>query len=101
MTDSSPDEPGNETAHKAPEVSYKIEIDELPSEAVVRATVALTNTPVIELDPLYDVVDPVHLDGLFRESNSRTIHEERSVTFRFNGCHVSVTKETVVVRGNE
>ncbi|WP_227356114.1 HalOD1 output domain-containing protein [Haladaptatus salinisoli] len=94
MTDSSPDEPGNGIAHQAPEVTYEIGADELPSEAVVRATTALTNTPVIELDPLYDVVDPVHLDGVFRESNSRTIHEEKSVTFRFNECLISVTRST-------
>lgn len=46
-------------------VTYEIGDNELPSETVVRATAALMDMSVIELEPLYDAVDPDHLDGLF------------------------------------
>jgi hypothetical protein len=99
MTNDSSDD--NETATQATELTYEIGEGELPSEAVVRATAALTNTPVIDLDPLYFVMDPVHLDGLFGESRRRPGHKERSVTFSFNGCRISVNRDTVVVRRQE
>lgn len=79
-------------------VTYEIGDNELPSETVVRATAALMDMPVIELEPLYDAVDPDHLDGLFDHSGERLVCEESSVTFIFNGCRVSVTGEDVVVR---
>ena len=99
MTNDSSDD--NETATQATELTCEIGEGESPSEAVVRATAALTNTPVIDLDPLYSVMDPVHLDGLFGELSSRTGHKENSVTFSFNGCHISVTRDTVIVRRQE
>ncbi|WP_458191111.1 HalOD1 output domain-containing protein [Haladaptatus sp. NG-WS-4] len=99
MTNYSSDD--NETASQATELTYEIGEGETPSEAVVRATAALTNTPVIDLDPLYSVMDPVHLDGLFSESSRRTDHKENSVTFSFNGCCISVAGDTVVVRRSE
>lgn len=80
------------------EIIYEVSDDELPSEAVVRATATLTNTPVIDLDPLYSVIDPDHLDGLFGDFDGRDTPEERSVAFTFNECHVSVTGATVTVR---
>lgn len=100
MTDYSKTNHGSDNvkAIEGTEITYEIDSDELPSEAVVRATAALTGMPVIELDPLFDVVDPDHLDGLFDDSRRRLVPEERSVTFAFNGCRVSVTGEEVVVR---
>ncbi|WP_458186577.1 HalOD1 output domain-containing protein [Haladaptatus sp. NG-WS-4] len=91
----------NETATQATELTCEIGEGESPSEAVVRATAALTNTPVIDLDPLYSVIDPDHLDGLFGELSSRTGHKENSVTFSFNGCCISVAGDTVVIRRSE
>ncbi|ODR79557.1 hypothetical protein BG842_06525 [Haladaptatus sp. W1] len=91
----------NETDTQTTEITYEIGEGESPSEAVVRATADLTNTPVIDLDPLYFVMDPVHLDGLFGESRRRPGHKEHSVTFSFNGCHISITRDTVVVRRQE
>lgn len=85
-------------ASETTESTYEIGEDELPSEAVVRATAALTDTPVLDLAPLYDVVDPDHLDGLFGTSGGRSRSNGRSVSFTFGGCHVSVTGEVVIVR---
>lgn len=86
------------TGRKGTEITYEIGEDERPSEAVVRATAALTNRSVIDLDPLFDVIDPDHLDGLFDTVGMEPGGEERSVTFTFNGCHVSYAGRQIVVR---
>ncbi len=103
MTDMPPnnDKNGNETASQPTEITYEIGETESPSEAVVQATAALTNTPVLDLDPLYDVIDPDHLDGLFDDSSTHSLDEERTMEFSYNGCQVAVTTEFVVVRRNE
>ena len=74
--------------------TYEIDEHESPSEAVVRAVAALTNTSSIELDPLYDVIEPGHLDGTFEGTDGRT---ETELSFEFNGCEVSVTADEVRV----
>lgn len=103
MTDSSNTDGGSEDVIGRPETEITFEIgqNEEPSEAVVRATAALTNRSVIDLDPLFDVMDPDHLDGIFAKGGTELGREERSVTFDFNGCHVSITGQQVVVRALE
>lgn len=107
MTDSSTTDDGsdggngNRANEQASELSYEIGDDEQPSEAVVRATAAHTGRSVIDLDPLFDVVDPDHLDGLYDDQGRERGLGERSVTFTFNGCRVSVTGEAVVVRSTD
>lgn len=54
--------------------------------AAVRAVASFTDTPVLELDPLYVLTDPAHLEGLFEETPDETLHESNSGTFPFNGC---------------
>lgn len=92
---------GNKSAKRAPEVTYDIGEAELPSEAVVWAVAALTNTSVVDLDPLYDVMDPDHLDRLFEGTGDGDAPEERSVTFGFNGCQVTVTRDAVLVHDGD
>lgn len=77
-------------------LTYEIDADEPPHEAVVRAVAAYTNTPVVELDPLYDVVDPHYLDGILAEPDEDD-RIERAITLAFNGCEVTVRRETVRV----
>ncbi|WP_458208551.1 HalOD1 output domain-containing protein [Haladaptatus sp. NG-SE-30] len=103
MTDepSNTDSTATESAPQPAEITYEIGETELPSEAVVQATAALTNTPPNELEPLYDVMDPDHLDGLFDDSSTHSLDEERTMEFSYNGCQVAVTTEFVVVRRNE
>lgn len=86
-------DPGLSTRESA--VQYAIDEWEPPSEAVVRAVASVTNTPVLGLDPLYGVVDPTHLDGLF--GDGRGASEENVVAFDFNGCRVTVTEDAVRV----
>lgn len=75
-------------------IEYEIDDDEPPSTAVVRAVASLTDTPVLDLEPLYDVVDPDHLDGLLGGDGAL---EESSVTLAFSGCRVTVTQDGVRV----
>lgn len=100
MTDYSNTDGGSDgaTGHRETEITYEIGENEPPSEAVVRATAALTNRSVIDLDPLFDVIDPDHLDGLFDTRGTEPGSEERSVTFTFDRCHVSITGRQIVVR---
>lgn len=73
-------------------VTYRIDEDERPSEAVVRTVAALTNRSPIELDPLYDVIDPDHLDGALGDTDA-TVRAELS--FTFESCQVTVTEQHV------
>lgn len=76
---------------------YERADDERPSDAVVRAVAAATGTAVLDLDPLYDVLDPQQLDGIVADVDERTLHGESSITFRFSGCLVTVAENTVRV----
>lgn len=103
MTANTPDNDDREAtgSTRAAEVTYDVDEGEQPSVAVVRAVASLTDTPVLDLDPLYDVVDPAHLDGLADAADGRSALTESSVTFRFNGCEVTVTQDTVHVQACE
>ena len=79
------------------QLTYDVDADEFHSEAVVRAVASLTNTSPLDLDPLYNVVDPVHLDGIFETSQSAPT-TEGSFAFTFGGCWVAVTREKIRVR---
>ena len=76
---------------EAADLVHDIEEDERRSEAVVRAVSRLTQTPILDLDPLFDTIDPHYVDGLFSEG------KETSISFRYAGCRVSVTQHTVRV----
>lgn len=98
MTDNPPhDERVPSRAIVGADLTYTLDDDERPSEAVVRAVASLTDSRIIDLDPLYDVVDPDHLNGLFDRSGDRRLHTDSSVTFEFNECTVTVTQSTVYV----
>lgn len=95
MTDETTRDDRSENCLSSREAAIEYEIDdEPPSVAVVRAVASLTNTPVLDLEPLYDVVDPDHLDGLF---GGDAALEGSSVALAFNGCRVTVTEDCVFV----
>lgn len=75
-------------------ITYEIDEDESTSEAVVRAVAVLTNTSVIELDPLYDVMEPDGLDRMFERADDPA---EAKLSFEYNGCEVTVTADAVRV----
>jgi len=74
--------------------TYTIDATERPTEAVVRAVAAHTNTALLDLEPLYDVFDPTALDDLF---DTHASHHTR-VTFRYHQCSVTVHHEEVCVQ---
>lgn len=79
------------------DLTYSLDADDRPSEVVIRAVSSLTDTPILDLAPLYEVVDPDHLNGLFDEPQESGLRESSSVSFHFNGCTVTVTKNAVHV----
>lgn len=72
--------------------SRHVRDDESTSVAVVRTTAALLNTPVTELDPLGEWIDPDALDELLACGN------EATVEFEYVGRRVAVTSRSVTVR---
>ena len=75
---------------------FRIRPGEAPSFRVVRAVAATTGRDCEELRPLYDVVDPDALDELISGSAA-----DLRVEFRYEGCHVRVDTERVVMREAE
>lgn len=77
--------------------TYERASREQPSEAVVRAVASFTGTPVLDLEPLYEAVDPEHLDALFDDSGTGRGARERTITFEYEGCTVAVDRDVVRV----
>lgn len=77
-------------------LTYEIGPAEPPSETVVRAVAAFTDTPLIELEPLYDTINPEYLNGCLQSINDDSVETELS--FPFNECSVTVTPDKVTVR---
>lgn len=97
MTDEPTDGgPADESSSRSLEVSYTLGDDESPSTSVVKATALLTDTSPLDLDPLYDVIDPEHLDGMVRSSSDDPGSVE--ISFRYSGCEVTVTPAAVHLR---
>jgi len=77
--------------------------DEPPSESVIRAVSEATGTDPLRMPRLGDVVDPDALDALFLGGDGDGGTPPGTVTFRFNGCGVTVHADgpTVVSRPTE
>lgn len=80
---------------------YDIGEDERPNEAVVRAVAKATDTEVLDLNPLYEAIDPDHLNAITDETNDGDARGTHSITFSFNGCHISMNKHTIDVQRGE
>lgn len=77
--------------------AYRFE-DEPASEAVVRAVAEFKGVGPVEIEPLYDVVDPEALDAVV-EGADRIREPACSVSFRIEDVHVRVsTDRRVYVR---
>lgn len=78
------------------EPAYQIDESESLSEGVLKAVAQTTgNEPVgwhgLEgLKPLYEVIDPDALNGLFPESGNDSVREG-TVSFIYHGYHIAVT----------
>ncbi|SNZ04152.1 hypothetical protein SAMN06269185_0464 [Natronoarchaeum philippinense] len=60
------------------------------SDAVVKALADAEDADPLDLDPLYEVIDPDALDALFARTGDGDRREGR-VEFRASGYHVEVT----------
>lgn len=65
-----------------------------PSEAVVERVANREGVHPLELDPLYEVIDPSALDALVRTHEQKT--SGLQITFVYHGYEVTVTAEGVV-----
>lgn len=69
--------------------TYRVSLEEIsPSEAIVAAILAIEDADPIDLDPLYDVVDPSALDELFQPKCDGSIRSGGSVSFEYAGYEV-------------
>lgn len=89
MTTKHSDEPST-----PPEEPYtrRVQDDESPSIAVVRAVAAMQKTPDGDIDPLANWVDPDALDSLLGRG------DEVTVEFEYVGMHVTVDGRSVTVQ---
>lgn len=69
--------------------------DRTVSETVVAAVAEATGRDPLDLDPLYDVVDPDALDGLFDSRGTQPNSAE--ITFSMAGCRVVARGDGEVV----
>lgn len=87
--------PSDDQSNRPSQLTYEIDDDECPSEAVVRAVTAFTDSSLVDLEPLYSVMDPVNLDEMFERTADSPV--ETALTFAFSGCAVRVTADAVYV----
>lgn len=78
------------------QLSYTIGANESPSEAIIKATAAFTNTNVLDLEPLYHTIDPDSIDGMFNSTDGNV--ESVEASFEFNGCNVEIHSKKVIIR---
>jgi len=60
-----------------------------PTELVLETVAAFSNTPVEELPPLYDYVDPDALDQLLDRDHSQALQ----VQFQYHGFQITLDSE--------
>lgn len=72
-------------------VTYERDPDEPPSRSVIRAVASVNGTDPMEMQPLYDAIDPDALDRVFESAPDRPRPlTDGLVSFRFSDCHVTV-----------
>lgn len=86
---------GTDRDHSSPaNLTYEISADERPSEAIVKAVGIATEQSALDLDPLYDTIDPEHIDGLFDNWKGEASPE---LIFEYAGCTVTAIQERIEV----
>lgn len=91
--------PEDGSSNRERELTYRIDADERPSVAAVRAVAALLDADPLELEPLYDVIDPDDLDGAVATEHDSSVCA--TVSFEFDDCEVTVTSTEVHVERSE
>ena len=87
----------NGVDHERTYRSYELDDSDMVSETVIRAVAAITDRSPLELDPLYDTIDPDALDSLFHCTGLKQPTTAK-VTFRYEGCEFVVTSDHLYVK---
>ena len=67
------------------------EDNETPAESVIELVATVTGTSPEHMSPLFDAVDPDALNTIFdHETHQSGASSQTQVSFRFNGCDVTV-----------
>ncbi|MFP8952890.1 HalOD1 output domain-containing protein [Natrialbaceae archaeon A-arb3/5] len=96
MTSERPTDGGADRVRGSSAYTTEIGVDERPNMAVVRAVAAVTGRSPLDLDPLYESIDPDHANRVVDAAGSRRSAVELS--FEYGGCAVTVTSDEVTVR---
>lgn len=86
----------NERPERSEAFTYERDPGETPTESVVRAVSAVTDTSPLELEPLYGTIDPDVLEGTF--GSPEDAPPGASMTIIYCSCEVTVTPREVHVR---
>jgi len=76
--------------------TYHLDAGETPTEAIPYAVSGVTNTPVTELDSLYESIDPSALTELLRHADAHD--SDFAIRFNFGGCEVIMEDHCVHVQ---
>lgn len=66
------------------------------SQRVTHAVAETTNTDPLELDPLFNTIDPESINTLFKPTNTGSQRATGSVAFEYAGCDVTVFADGTV-----
>jgi hypothetical protein len=83
-------------------VKHSCDENEPISQTVVTAVAEVTGCDPIELDPLYEYIDPDAMDALFHpRSNDDVDQSELHIEFSYTTYRVTVTKDYVHISNSE
>ncbi|MDS0474668.1 HalOD1 output domain-containing protein [Natrinema sp. 1APR25-10V2] len=73
-------------------LDFDIELPESApvSQRVTQAVADATNTDPLELEPLFEVINPESLNALFKPTKSGSPRDSGMVMFDYGGCDVRV-----------
>lgn len=69
----------------------QIDTSDYPSQVVINTVAAYSNTPVLDLEPLYNTIDPEALDRVVKKGS------DACVAFEYQDYSVTVDSERVRV----
>ncbi|MDS0261478.1 hypothetical protein NDI56_18915 [Haloarcula sp. S1CR25-12] len=94
MPDKAPTDGGFEGSRpEQSRLTYRLTGEELTSHTVLRAVSTYTDTPILELPPLINVVDVEFIDDTFSGDSSG----HGTFSFEYHSCLVSLSVDSVQV----
>lgn len=84
------------TVEPGPVLTYEVNDDEDPSEAVVSAVAAVSDADPAAMEPLAESIDPDALDALFADRYDGTPRANGAARFAFLGYELVVSGDGLV-----